>query len=242
MAVKQPRARLRRIISETIDAATGRDMLADPVLEGSGGPAGNARLIAWTGLLLLVLFVAELITLLGVRQMITWHLAIGTLLVPPALLKTAGTGWRIVRYYTGSRPYRESGPPPMILRVLGPLVVLTTLTLLGSGLALVVAGPSSGLRPLVVVLGLRVSILTIHQAAFAAWAVVTGLHVLIRIVPALKLTIRPASVPHRVPGGYQRAAILFLAAAGAVAFAIGVVHAGHAWSILPQHPFRYVGR
>ena len=241
MAVEQPRTQLRRITSEAIAEARGRDVLADPVLEGSGGPAGNARLTAWTGLLLLVLFVAELITLLGVRQMITWHLAIGALLVPPALLKTASTGWRIVRYYTGSRPYRESGAPPLILRVLGPLVVLTTLALLGSGLALVLAGPSSGLRPLGVVLGLRVSVLTIHQAAFAAWAVVTGLHVLIRIVPAVKLTVGPANAPHRVPGGYQRAAILFMTAAGAVAFAIVVVHAGQAWSTLPQHPFRYVG-
>jgi hypothetical protein len=70
----------------------------DPVLAGSGGPAGNAVLTAWTGLTLLVLSVAELLTLFDVRGLISWHVAIGALLVPPALVKTASTGWRIARY------------------------------------------------------------------------------------------------------------------------------------------------
>jgi hypothetical protein len=232
MAIKRATTRLRRITSEAIAEATGRDLRADAIVDGSGGPAGNARLTAWTGLLLLVLFAAELVTLLDVRQMITWHLAIGTVLVPPALLKTASTGWRILRYYTGSRRYRDSGPPPLILRALGPLVVLTTMALLGSGLALVVAGPRTGRGPQVDVLGQRIDILTIHQAVFAAWAVVTGLHVLSRLVPALRLTVRPAAAGG-VPGGYRRVAILFVTAALAVPLAIVVVQAGHAWSTLP---------
>ena len=133
-------SRLQDAGSETIAAALGRAHRADPVVPGTGGPAGNARLTAWTGLLLLVLFLAELVTLLDVRGLISWHLALGVALGPPALLKTTTTGWRIVRYYTGDRPYRQAGPPPVALRLLGPLVVGATLALLGTGLALVLLG------------------------------------------------------------------------------------------------------
>ena len=62
------------------------------MVAGSGGPAGNAVLTAWTGLTLLVPGVAELLTLFDVRGLITWHVAMGALLVPPALVKTGSTG------------------------------------------------------------------------------------------------------------------------------------------------------
>jgi hypothetical protein len=52
-------------------------------------------------------------------------------LVPPALLKTASTGWRVVRYYRSGAPYRQAGPPPL-LRLLGPLLVAGTMALLGT--------------------------------------------------------------------------------------------------------------
>jgi hypothetical protein len=77
----------------------------------AGRPATPA-LTAWLGLVLLGLFGAELVTLLDLRQL-SWHVAIGIALIPPALLKTGTTGWRIVRYYTGNRPYRRAGPPPI---------------------------------------------------------------------------------------------------------------------------------
>ena len=136
-------ARLRDAGAEALETAIGRGHRTDPVLPRSGGPAGNASLTAWTGLVLLVLFLAELVTLLDVRGLISWHVALGALLVPPALLKTATTGWRIARYYAGSAAYRTAGPPPLALRLLGPLVVLSTLAVLGSGVALVLVGETS---------------------------------------------------------------------------------------------------
>ena len=80
--------------AELLAEAAGKGNRSDPVLPTTGGPAGNARLTAWTGLLLLVLFLAEVVTLLDVRGLLSWHVVLGTLLVPPALLKTASTGWR----------------------------------------------------------------------------------------------------------------------------------------------------
>jgi hypothetical protein len=206
---------LDRLKGELVAAAgeaTGQERRRDPVLPRTGGPAGNARLTAWTGLLLFVLFAAELVTLLEVRRLISWHVVLGVLLIPPALLKTATTGWRIVRYYTGQRNYRAAGPPPMPLRVLGPLVVATTLLLLGSGLLLILVGDRRSRQPLLTVLGQGVDLLSLHQASFLACGIALGLHVLARAVPTLSLTVGWApgrrSVREPVPGGRRRLAVV----------------------------------
>lgn len=201
--------RLRDITNDTLDEALGRRHRRDPVLPGNGGPAGNASLTAWTGLVLLVLFLAEMVTLLDVHGLISWHIAVGALLIPPALLKTATTGWRIVRYYLGDRDYVAAGPPPMLLRLLGPLVVLSTLALLGTGVALVVLGEQSSRQALVTVVGQRVSTLTLHQASFLIWGAATGLHVLARGLPAARIVLGGRG---SLPGRLSRAAVLGLVA------------------------------
>jgi len=226
-----------RVITDVWASATGQEHRDDPALPRSGGPAGNARLTAWIGLTLLVLFVAELATLIDVRQFISWHIALGIVLIPPALAKTATTGWRIVRYYTGARTYHQGGPPPVLLRVLGPLVVLTTLALLGSGIAVIALGPDSAFETLFTVAGQRVSMLTIHQGLTVAWAVVTGLHVLARTIPAVRLATG------RVPGGRPdgsagRAVTLGVTVALGVVAALLVVQLTGAWTTSDLHRFR----
>jgi hypothetical protein len=220
---------MRQWSEDTLAEATGRERRADPVVPGSGGPAGNARLTAWTGLVLLVLFVVELVTLLDLNGLISWHVVVGVLLVPPALVKTATTGWRIVRYYTKNPAYRRAGPPPMPLRVLGPLVVLSTLAVLGSGLALIALGPDGSRTVLFSVLGLRIDPLTVHQGTFIVWAVATGLHTLGRIVPALRLTGAGQQAGPRVPGRSSRAAVLPVTMLVAVVAAVLVLGASTAW-------------
>jgi hypothetical protein len=223
---------------DAVNEALGRTRRTDLVLPGAGGPAGNARLTAWTGLLLLVLFVAESFTLIDVRQLISWHVVVGTLLVPPALLKTGTTGWRIVRYYTGRRPYRDAGPPPMLLRILGPLVVLGTLAVLGTGLLLIVFGPDTSRHTLVDLVGQRIDAVTIHQATFVVWAVVTGLHTLARLVPAVRLTVAPAKAGEPVPGGGRRIAVLTATVTVAALSAALVLSASGAWRTQPEQRHR----
>ena len=220
---------LRQWADDTLGEAIGLDRRRDPVLPGTGGPAGNARLTAWTGAVLLVLFLAELATLLDVSGLISWHIVVGTLLVPPALLKTASTGWRIVRYYTRRAPYVAAGPPPMPLRVLGPLVVVCTLAVLGSGLALVALGPDASRAPWLRPLGFPVSALTLHQATFVGWAVVTGLHTLGRLVPAFRI-INQHDQAQPVPGRMPRAGLLVVSLAVAGVAAAVVLGLSGAWS------------
>jgi hypothetical protein len=211
---------LQVIADDAIAHATGRARRTDESRPRSGGPAGNARLTAWIGLMLLVLCAAELITLLDVRGLLSWHVAVGIVLVPPALVKTASTGWRIVRYYTGSAPYRRSGPPPLLLRVLGPLVVVTTLGVLVSGLALVLVGPAASRSGGLGLAGRSIDLVTVHKGAFVLWGCVTGLHLLGRIVPALQLTVTRLARSERVPGRPARSLALAMTAAVAVGAAI----------------------
>ncbi len=215
------REALRTAGTEALDAALARTHRDDPVLPRSGGPAGNADLTAWTGMVLLVLFLAELVTLVDVRGLIGWHLAIGVVLGPPALLKTATTGWRILRYYSGHGPYHRAGPPPLVLRALGPLVVAATLGLIGTGLVLVLLGEETSHRTLVSLLGQRADAVTLHQAFFAVWAVVTGVHVLGRLLPAWT-AVRRAPVP--TPGRLLRVGVLattLVLSAGAAGWVLG---------------------
>lgn len=209
----------RTPVTEVVDTALGRRERPDPVLPGTGGPAGNAVLTAWLGLVLLVLFFLEGLTLLDVRGLMTWHVALGALLVPPAVAKTATTGWRIVRYYSGQRAYRAAGPPPLLLRLLGPLVVATTFVLLGSGVALILLGEESSRQPVLGSLGLGVDWVGLHKGVFVAWFAAMAAHVLARALPAFRLTTTRGT-----PGLAQRVVALTLAlvvAAGAAVWLVG---------------------
>jgi hypothetical protein len=139
----------------------------------SGVPAGdqgvqaNARLTASTAVALLLLLAAEGVTVLRVRSLLTPHVFIGVLLVPPVLLKIGSTVYRFLRYYTGSPAYRRKGPPAWPLRVLGPAVVTLTLVVLGTGIALLYVGADWHQR-----------LLTAHKVSFVLWFLVMTVHVL----------------------------------------------------------------
>ena len=142
----------------------------------SRGAEANARLTGTVAAVLLVLLAAEGATVLRVRSLLTAHVFIGMLLVPPVLLKIGSTGYRFVRYYAGSPAYRRKGPPPLLLRVLGPLVVLLTLCLFASGIALLFAGP-----------GLHRDLLLLHKASFVLWFGVMVVHVLGHVLDTARL-------------------------------------------------------
>jgi uncharacterized membrane protein (DUF441 family) len=133
----------------------------------AGGTSGNERLTALTGSVLVVLLAAMGVTIVRIRPLLGPHMFIGMLLIGPLLLKMASTGYRFTRYYTHDRAYVEKGPPPANLRMLAPFVVISSVVVFASGVALLVAGPSS-----------RGALLPIHKISFFAWIAFTGLHVL----------------------------------------------------------------
>lgn len=218
---------LPRPIAEVVETAVGANHRDDPVLATTGGPAGNARLTAWTGVVLLVALAAEGVTLLSLHRLIAVHLFVGALLVPLALLKTATTVWRMLRYYVGDRDYRQAGPPPLLLRLLGPLVVVTTLGVLGTGLALVPLGQHS-FDTIVAVAGARLDAVTLHKATFVVWFAATALHTIGRAVPAARIVAAGTTHP-RVPGGALRLALLTTLTAVGVVAGLVVVSAGGMW-------------
>jgi hypothetical protein len=213
-------------VLEVVDTALGRGHRPDPVVAPSGGPAGNAQLTAWLGLTLLVLFLAELVTVLDVRGLISWHIAIGVLLIPPSLLKAGTTSWRVVRYYRGETSYVRAGPPPLLLRALGPLVVLGTFAVLGTGVLVTLIGRGAAERPYFSLLGNGVSALTLHQASVIVWAVTTGLHVLARLASALRLV----GARSRLPGVRARVVVLAIVALIAALLAGTVLASATDWT------------
>jgi len=149
----------------------------------TGGAGGNERLTAATGAVLLVLFAAEGITILSLHQLITLHFFLGMLLIGPVALKVASVCYRFARYYTGAAGYRRKGPPAPLLRVLGPVVLGTSLGVLGTGVLLAVAGSAAG------------PWLFLHKAFFVLWFGAMTIHVLVyawRLPRVIGPDLRPA--------------------------------------------------
>src|SRR5579863_1438073 len=107
-----------------------------------GGVPGNEELTAVTGVLLIVLLAVLGVTILRIRQLIWLHLFLGLLLIGPVLLKMASTGYRFARYYLRDQIYLAKGPPELILRALGPGVVVSTVAVFATGIVLMFEGPA----------------------------------------------------------------------------------------------------
>ena len=147
----------------------------------------NERLTATAAAVLLVLLAVEGITILSIHQLLSAHIVVGLLLIPPVLLKLASTGYRFLRYYVGDDAYVAKGPPHMFMRLLAPLLVVSTLTVLGSGVGLLALGPE---RHRDVLLGL-------HKASFVVWFVVMSIHVLV-YAPRLRRALQSRNAWSRI--------------------------------------------
>ena len=185
------------------------------------GVAGNARLTGGIAAALLVLLAAEGATIPFIGSLMGPHIFIGMLLIPPVLLKLASTGYRFARYYSGSPAYVEKGPPHIVLRALAPGVVLTTLALFGTGVALLIGGPPSD------------TLVFAHEMSFIAWFALMTLHVLGHVleVPALARADWRRSGPReaRLAGAGGRTMVLGIALLGGLALALLTLSAASPW-------------
>ena len=82
-------------------------------------------------------------------------------------LKLASTGYRFARYYTGDSRYRSAGPPQLLMRLIGPIVVISTVAIFATGIELWI-------------FGLRFGNIWVeaHKLSFWVWLPVTAVHVL----------------------------------------------------------------
>jgi hypothetical protein len=202
----------------------------------AGGTDGNERLTVLTGLLLILLLAVLGVTIVWIGQLVWLHLFLGLLLIGPVVLKLLSTGYRFVRYYTASTAYRRKGPPPRVLRLLGPLVVVSTLAVFATGVGLLWLGPGS-----------RQPLLLLHKASFIAWIAVVAVHVLshlpeiLRYLSGAAASRRTAIVPRfsrgrrpdataGVGGAGGRSVSLVLAVLSGLALALALIPQFAAWT------------
>jgi hypothetical protein len=185
------------------------------------GVAGNARLTGGAAAMLLALLAVEGATIPFIGPLVGPHIFIGMLLIPPVLLKLASTGWRFSRYYLSTPAYRLKGPPPWMMRVLAPGVVLTTLALFGTGVALLIAGPDND------------SLSFLHKASFVAWFGLMTIHVLGHVLhlPALALPDwrRSGGREAKLAGSGLRVVLLFASLAAGLGLALATISAAGPW-------------
>jgi hypothetical protein len=143
-----------------------------------GGTTGNERLTGVVGGVMIVLLAVIGVTIIRLGQLLSVHLFVGVLLTGPLLLKLASTGYRFARYYTANPRYKRKGPPPLPLRLIAPVVVLSTLVVFASGVALLFIGPSS-----------RDTLLPVHKVSFFVWVAFTAVHVLAHL-PSMLSSLR----------------------------------------------------
>jgi hypothetical protein len=197
-----------------------------------GGPDGNEQLTAMTGVVLLVLLAVLGLTIVRIGQLLSLHLFLGLLLIGPVGLKMASTGYRFVRYYTRNPSYLRKGPPETLLRLIAPIVVLTTVVVFVSGVILLFQGPAD-----------RGSLVLIHKVSFIVWLVFTALHVLGHL-PGMPAGLRGASGDRARIAGHEtgnagRTIALIGALVGGAVLAIVLIPDFAAWtahtSLLHHH-------
>jgi hypothetical protein len=180
---------------------------------------GNARITGSIGAAIFVLLFFEGLTVLRVKELISWHVFFGILLIPFVAVKIASTTYRFARYYSGRREYVEKGPPPIVLRMLGPLVTVTTVAVLGTGIGAVLEnGRSSWL-------------VEAHKVSFFLWFAAMTLHVLGHALetPALAFADWRRSARSETPGARARFAVLAVAVAVGVPLAVASLGWAHHW-------------
>jgi hypothetical protein len=146
-----------------------------------GGVEANARLTGATAAVLLVLLSIEGFTIMRIFPLLSIHVFVGMLLIPIVLVKIGSVLWRFAKYYLGDPEYRRRGPPAPLLRLLGPVVIVLTLTLLVSGVALLLVAHDGAARD---------DLLRVHQVSFVLWFMVMVAHVLGHILDTATLAPR----------------------------------------------------
>ncbi len=147
------------------------------VAHGEAGIEGNARLTGATGAALFVLLAVEGLTILRIHDLLSAHVFVGMLVTAFVVTKLASVGYRFARYYLGDAAYVRKGAPHVVLRVDGPIAVLTTIAVLATGIAGLAAGRSAHW------------LIDLHKASFILWFVAMTVHVVGHLLDTPRLAV-----------------------------------------------------
>ena len=173
-----------------------------------GCSAANEQLTAVVAMLVLVLLAVEGATLLNLQSLLSVHAFVGILLIPVIAVKLASTSWKMLRYYRGDQEYVLRGPPHVVLRmIVAPILIGSTILLFGTGVWLLAFDQTRG------------TLVGLHKASFVIWIGAFGLHVLSRLLPALR------ALRGRVPGLSLRVGVATLSVVAGLAVAMATLPA-----------------
>ena|SRR5438477_2783216 len=131
---------------------------------------GNERLTALASTVLLGLILVELATMPDLSAAVPLHVFVGVAFIGPLTVKLASTGYRFLRYYGGADAFVRRGPPRLALRLLAPALVLMTVLLVATGLALLVVGPAD-----------PAPFEGLHNLSFVLWLPLVAVHTLAHV-------------------------------------------------------------
>jgi len=123
----------------------------------------------------------------------------------------------MLRYYTNSPSYRVEGPPRPFLRGIAPIVVGSTVALLGSGVGVVVGRQAHFFRAL-------------HSASFAIFVIVVGAHAIAHLPKVRHLAFSDHAQGHAL----RRATVGFALVTGG-AIAVVTAQTAGPWIAAMQH-------
>ncbi|MHB8191474.1 MAG: hypothetical protein ACYDHP_13880 [Ferrimicrobium sp.] len=156
------------ILTRVIDTVLS-DRVPSESLGSSRRVRAVARLMSLLGVVLFIGLAVEGITVVFIGQLIALHVLLAMILLPVMIYKIVIAFYRFSMYYLGARDFKNAGPPEMLLRVIGPLMILSTVVLMGSGIILIYQFPGTPIANF-----WRL----VHQASFIVWFGVVTLHVL----------------------------------------------------------------
>ncbi|HLV97045.1 MAG TPA: hypothetical protein VKT82_00075 [Ktedonobacterales bacterium] len=190
------------------------------------GVLGNERLSALVGSVLLVLMLAEIVVAAQLHVLLSAHIVVGMLLTVPLLVKLGSVGYRFLSYYAGIRAYVRKGPPRLELRLLAPLLLVASVSLVMSGITLALLGPTNAWS---------VWVLRLHALSVICWLPLLALHVGVHIwrVPRLIIADWRNRATRVIPGrGWRYGITIFalLAGGGAAALFLPYTAAWVAWA------------
>ncbi len=156
------------MLSKAVDTVLA-DLVPAESISASRRVRAVGRLMALLGTVLFIALAIEGVTIVFIGQMIALHVVLGMILIPIMGYKVVVALYRFSMYYLGASDFKRSGPPELVLRLIGPFVILSTVAVMGSGVVLVMLHPGTPTAN---------TWRFIHQASFVVWFGFMAIHVL----------------------------------------------------------------